>query len=85
MKFNKEDLVLLIDEKEAPGFEIIKDELVEYYKGENWLMVFKYQSRFYELGYLRHDDIDTLDYEPDYIECTEVKPVEEVVARYVPV
>lgn len=87
MKFNKEDLVELLDGGSHGDFEEIENNL---YDASRWSLiynlVFKFKDKYYQteysVGATESQDESPFEYEPDEIECREVVPTQQTVTVY---
>lgn len=87
--FKKEELQELVWEDETDNLEVVSDEITST---SRWSvhrdLIFKEKStgKFYETGYSRgateQQDESPFEYEPDEVECVEVRPVEKTVTVY---
>ena len=81
MLFTKEHLLDLLDE------DPIQEKIVDQRRWTTvYKRVFKYEDKFYvttyESGSTEQQDTQPYEYDPDEIECDEVKPVEKTVIVY---
>ncbi|MCP3686105.1 MAG: hypothetical protein GY861_25950 [bacterium] len=87
MKFKRELLQRLVWEdydEEKEDIENISEEIIDTSRWSNhYEMIFRYSDKFYRSHFSRgateSQDEQPYEYEPDEIECSEVKQVEKTV------
>jgi hypothetical protein len=89
MKFNKQDLIDLLEDDHG-DFRKIKHDLIDTSRWSLvYQMIFQYQEKYYQSVYrsaaTEIQDERPYEYDPDEIECAEVKPIERTVIDFVAV
>lgn len=81
---------LLLEILEGSTGKIIKDELIDTSRWSlHYLMIFEFDGKTYSVTYSRgateSQDEQPFEYEGEYVDCYEVKPVEKTVIEWVEV
>ncbi|HUX78837.1 MAG TPA: hypothetical protein VMW10_03690 [Alphaproteobacteria bacterium] len=79
MKFKKEFLIDIID-----TCDVVLNEVIDHSRWSmHYRMIFRHNNKYYEsyysVGATEQQDESPYEYDPDEIECDEVKQVEKVV------
>jgi len=95
MKFEKKILQSLaydypeegVTDQQLEQFSVMEQELIDTSRWSHiYTMVFEFAGKYYEssysIGATEQQDESAYEYDPDLIECREVKPVERTVIVY---